>query len=199
MARPQLASDEELLDVARSAFIEHGPGVSTALIAERAGVSQATLFKRFGTKDELMLAALLPPEIPRWMSLLDVGPTEADLQEQLREVMLAASVFFEEMLPCMTILRARGRGHFEDLQRYEVPPPVRGQRAVAAWLRRARAQGRIRDVNVDAVAVAFMGSMHARAFVQHLTGSRGLGGATPDYVDAIVDLIWRGIAPEDAE
>ena len=58
MARPQQIADDQLLQVAREVFLEHGPNVSTTLIAERAGVSQATLFKRFGNKSCLMFGAL---------------------------------------------------------------------------------------------------------------------------------------------
>ena len=45
--RPRQFSDDELLQTARRCFLEHGPGVSTGLIAEELGVSQAALFKRF--------------------------------------------------------------------------------------------------------------------------------------------------------
>ena len=56
--RPKIKTDEQLLAAARSAFIEFGGAVSTTVIAENAGVSQATLFKRFGTKEQLMKRAL---------------------------------------------------------------------------------------------------------------------------------------------
>ena len=59
--RPKKISDEDILEVARQCLMEQGSGVSTQFIADRLGVSQATLFKRFGTKLKLLQAALYLP------------------------------------------------------------------------------------------------------------------------------------------
>ena len=98
MARPSLHSDDELLDVARDTFLEHGPGVSTQVIAERAGVSQATLFKRFGSKDALLVRALRPPEHPPFIALLEAGPDKRPFAEQLLEVLGEMDRFFQRVL-----------------------------------------------------------------------------------------------------
>jgi len=47
-----------VLDAALEVFAEHGIDAPVTLIAERAGVGVATIFRRFPTKDDL-LAALL--------------------------------------------------------------------------------------------------------------------------------------------
>ena len=47
-----------VLDAALEVFAEHGLDAPVTLIAERAGVGVATIFRRFPTKDDL-LAALL--------------------------------------------------------------------------------------------------------------------------------------------
>jgi AcrR family transcriptional regulator len=50
---------EEVLDAAREAFAKHGlHGASTDEIARRAGISQPYLFRLFGTKKELFIAAV---------------------------------------------------------------------------------------------------------------------------------------------
>src|SRR5215218_2503900 len=49
----------EILAVAREEFARHGfKATSTESIAERAGISQPYLFRLFGTKKELFLAAI---------------------------------------------------------------------------------------------------------------------------------------------
>ncbi len=53
MGRPRTVSDEVILEAARSVFLEHGPSASTQAIADRLSLSQAALFKRFGTKHVL--------------------------------------------------------------------------------------------------------------------------------------------------
>jgi AcrR family transcriptional regulator len=59
---PRRTADErraEILDVARSAFADTGlVGTSTEVIAERVGISQPYLFRLFGTKKHLFLAAV---------------------------------------------------------------------------------------------------------------------------------------------
>jgi AcrR family transcriptional regulator len=49
----------EILDVARKAFADTGlDGTSTEVIAERVGISQPYLFRLFGTKKQLFIAAV---------------------------------------------------------------------------------------------------------------------------------------------
>jgi AcrR family transcriptional regulator len=47
---------ERIVAAAIEVFAEHGLEASTAEIAQRAGVGEATLFRRFPTKDELIMA-----------------------------------------------------------------------------------------------------------------------------------------------
>jgi AcrR family transcriptional regulator len=49
---------ERVLDAATEAFAASGPDVSVHEIARRAGVGHATIFRRFATKDDLMLAVI---------------------------------------------------------------------------------------------------------------------------------------------
>ncbi len=54
MTRPMQHKPEEILAAALSVFFEHGINVSTARIAEAAGVSNGTLFNYFPTKQVLI-------------------------------------------------------------------------------------------------------------------------------------------------
>ncbi len=83
MVRPRQVTDEQVLEIAREVFLEHGPKAPVSIIAGRLGVSDAALFKRFGTKQNLVLAALLPPEEPDFLQVLEGGPGPGDIEEQL--------------------------------------------------------------------------------------------------------------------
>src|ERR671927_1546002 len=98
MARPRQLSDEALLATARRCFLEHGPGVSTQVIARELGVSQPALFKRFATKDALLHAALAPARAD-WPRLVEEPPGEGDVREQLVAIALELSSFFERLVP----------------------------------------------------------------------------------------------------
>ena len=51
--RPKKVSDEDILQTVRRCLVEQGGSVSTQFIADQVGVSQATLFKRFGSKQSV--------------------------------------------------------------------------------------------------------------------------------------------------
>lgn len=192
LARPMLHSDDELLEVARRTLLEEGPGVSTAVIAERAGVSQATLFKRFGSKDALIQRALRPPERPPFLDMVESGPDKRPLAEQLAELLTQVDLFFQEMAPAIGMLRSMGRDVAEELLAYDEPPPLRMHRALSGFLRRATERGMLRELDHDAMAMLIMGSLHARKFLSFVSGQPMPGGSTEAYIAAIVDILLSG-------
>lgn len=60
MGRTKRVSDEEVLARARDVFLARGYTASTREVADAVGLSQATLFQRFGSKDDLFVAAITP-------------------------------------------------------------------------------------------------------------------------------------------
>jgi AcrR family transcriptional regulator len=202
LARPRQISDEALLEATRACVMEHGAAVSTTLIAEAVGVSQATLFKRFGTKEELLIAALAPDPamvIP-WMDLLEQGPEPGDFKPQLTRIVRAMVAFFEGMFPCMAALKAAGLmqhaiEHMRSMGRDA--PPIRGRVAVEGWLSRALAAEQLAPCDPQAVSVALtsaaMGLAYRRHMFEDLSGE--LSGER--YADQIVEMIWAGLAPAE--
>lgn len=66
MTRPRTVTDQAILDAARHCAMERGPAVSLDVIAERVGVTSPALLKRFGSRQDLMIAALRPSDPPAW-------------------------------------------------------------------------------------------------------------------------------------
>ena len=89
MARPRQVTDEDILRAARDCALDHGPGVSMELVAERLGVTPPALLKRFGSRKALLLAALRPPDELPWMRALEAGPDGRPLMNEGGEVMIA--------------------------------------------------------------------------------------------------------------
>ncbi len=75
MARPITIKADDLLEAARQVFLKKGTQATTAQVAERAGVSEGTLFKRFGTKADLFRSAMT--STPRSRSEERRSPTPA--------------------------------------------------------------------------------------------------------------------------
>ena len=98
--RPKTISDEEILEVVRTCVLNEGPAVSTQIIAEQVGVSQATLFKRFGNKVHLISRALLlGVQAPNLIRSLEADVDRDKPEKQLFE-MATNQAFFEKMVPC---------------------------------------------------------------------------------------------------
>ena len=58
MGRQKTISDEQVLRVARDLFRDKGHTATTREIAQAAGISEAILYQRFGSKDDLFFAAM---------------------------------------------------------------------------------------------------------------------------------------------
>jgi AcrR family transcriptional regulator len=98
MGRHKTISDEEVLRVARDLFRAQGHTVTTRAIAEAAGISEAILYQRFGSKDDLFFAAMHPsgPDLEQLLGPED--PTE-DAHTYLRTVIVRMAEYFADVIP----------------------------------------------------------------------------------------------------
>lgn len=199
MARPRQVSDDEILEAARACFLEHGASVSTSVIAEHVGISQAAIFKRFGTKQELMVQALMPPAVPDWIDTIGEAPDDRPIPEQLTEILIAASRFFEWMSPKMAVLKSAGLDMAELLSRFDEPPPVLGWRRLTGWLRSAQRAGRVRSGNPETMAMMLLGALHGRVFMTHVLGLGRDVILGEHYAAELVQTLWCGLAPSCEE
>jgi len=193
MARPRQVSDAQIEEAARAAFLEHGPSVSLARIAERLGISAPALLKRVGSKDELLLAAMAPDGAAPFDALLRDGPVAARaVDAQLVEILVAMTAFLRETMPRLLTLRAGGTPVPAMLGEARGPAPVR--RDLAAWLRRAERAGLARVPDPAAMADLLVGVVEARCVMEHLMARRRRGDRR--WAERTVRALWGGIDPE---
>lgn len=198
MGRPRTVSDTEILSAARAVFLESGPGASTQVIADRIGLSQAGLFKRFGTKQDLMVAALLPT-MPPFISEISSGPNlEQPLHPQLHLIARDFAIFFRRMVPCLMVLKSSGIDLEAVLKAFEEPPPLMTRRLLTSYFNRAQAGGIAQISDPAAVASLFLGAFHLHSFMSHITEDVMSDEALFAFSDAVVDMLWLGIAPKEA-
>lgn len=193
MGRPRNVSDERILDEARACFLEQGAGVSTQVIAERLGVSHAVLFQRFGTKEHLMKAALLPRDEPPWIGAARAGPDERPLRDQLVELATAISTFLEAVVPCVAVLRAAGIEPGAGDPPDAVPGPLRARREVTAWFARAAKKELVRDVKPEHAADLFLGALQVRPFFHHVARKPSSRTDAKAYVELVADVVARAL------
>ena len=197
--RPKKISDEDILEVARQCFIEQGSNVSTQFIADRLGVSQATLFKRFGTKLKLLQAALhIPIQAKKLLKKIEVLPSNLPVKEQLLELCLEMLKFFDEMIPYWATLHAAGITMPPILS--DDAPPIRARTGLTKWIAHLQQQGRIRQqVEPESIAIALIGALQHRPFRTHILRDRSMVQSDRAYVESIVDVIWRGLIPLEGQ
>lgn len=198
MARPPTVDREEILAAARAVLHEHGVRATTALVAERAGVSEGSIFNRFPTKRALFRAAIEPmfgsgPWTRALPQRLGTSPAPAHLVD----VGIQMARFFRTIVPIIVVSIAESGGPDD------APPPG----AIAAQMRRladyldgeARA-GRMRPHDSLLLARAFVGAIFHFAFLDvALDMGRELPLSAEDFVRGFVDLLWHGLAPESPE
>lgn len=176
MARPRTVSDARLLHAARECLREEGPSVSLARIGERAGLSAAAVLRRFGSKEQLLFAALRPPGEPEFLRVLAAGPTTDDPARELARILTTVCSSFEVVAPALAAVRVSGL----DVQRLFPPdrpgPAQQTRDGVRAWLARWDDDGVARIVDPEAAADLLVGACEARGFF-------GWVGAALDPVD----------------
>jgi AcrR family transcriptional regulator len=196
MARPAAITDQQILDAARDAFLAEGFQASTVDIARQAGVSHGTLFKRFATKDDLFRAALgLPPD-PAWVLGLAERAGQGDLHATLETLVQLIMASFADILPRLVALRARGYGSEPRHHVDPDSPPARFTRAFSAYLKAEMDLGRARQCDPEILAHALLGPAVNYVMIETLDTPEVPRPSRQEFAARLVDLIWRGMAPD---
>lgn len=195
--RPRQFTDEEMVHEARLCFLEHGPGVAMSVIAERLSVSPAALFRRVGSKRELLIRALSPSSLPPFIATLRRGPDARPVAEQIEAIALEIDGFFEGLFPVVSVMRVAGIDPHELFEKFEEPPPALSVRALAAWFSILADQGRVQIDTPTAAAMAFIGGLQGRHFLRHACGA-ALPPAEPNAALAFARIFSRGVTTSPA-
>jgi AcrR family transcriptional regulator len=200
MARPTVIQTEQILEAARAVFLEKGVSATSAEVATRAGVSEGSLFKRFKTKSELFQAAMGMDleELPRGLGALPSLAGRASVEENLVAAGLQSIGFFQRLMPLMMMRWANPKTCFSaGLEGDAEPPPIRAQGHIAEYLRREIELGRLRDVDTQTIARAFMGALSTYVFSEMLTSGLEAGHIeSRRYVEVYVRTLLGGMESE---
>ena len=156
--RPRTVTDEDILDAARTCLLDSGPSVTVAAIAERLGVSGPAVLKRFGSKENLVMRALLsepPPDLSR-------GPDPGPLRAQLVETLLHTERLLLGAAPKLATLRAGG---VKASQWLDKPHPRKARESLRGWLEKARKTHGLSHPDLDAAADLLISLVEARGFL----------------------------------
>jgi AcrR family transcriptional regulator len=202
MARPPKITNEEILAAARQVFLEQGEGGSTVEIAQKAGISEASIFKRFATKQALFLAAIGVSETPQYAKILSSQTPTAEIRSELTEICIQMLGFYQEVMPRVFMMMTQTKSSLPPM----VPPPLRDSQLLAGYLDRAIAKGDLRSCDSMTVAHTIVGAIQNYSMISTISNKipfpipfvlpkvKSIEPKT--FVDNLIETLWVGIAPE---
>jgi AcrR family transcriptional regulator len=180
-----------ILEAAAELLLEHGlPAVSMDAVAERAGVSKATIYRWWRTKETLALDALYNEWAATAPPAKSTGSLRGDLMALLRPwVRLASSRPYGRVISAL-ITQAQMDPEFAAVYQSRFIEPRREQ--AGAVIRRAIERGEIpADTKVEVVLDLLYGPLYHRLLHGHAPLNDRF---VRDVVDTALDGIMRGPA-----
>ena len=121
MPRNKTITDEEILAVARSLFLQEGARASTKTLAKIVGISEAVIFQRFKTKEDLFFAAMVLPEA-QLESIFSVQPGQNEVTVNLKLISLQIVEYFRKVMPIFLSLVSHPSFNMQTfLERHTMP------------------------------------------------------------------------------
>jgi AcrR family transcriptional regulator len=102
MGRRPAITDEEILAAARAVFLARGVTATTAEVAQRCGIGEATLFRRFPSKADLLREAMILGP-PPWLEALPELSGKGDPRETLITLGTRILDFYRKALPLVPV------------------------------------------------------------------------------------------------
>ncbi len=207
MGRPATINTKQILEIARKLFLTKGPGVTTAEIARKVGISEASIFKRVPTKIALFHAALgFEDQHIAWEDELNALVGRGDLKENLIQVAVARLAFFRQIIPRLMVMWTCRENMQVHMNKMHGPdsPPRKGLEALTQFFAAEMKLGRIRTGDPEVVGRIFIGFLFNLIFMETIGASgsektkKGKHAKRWDpeaHARALVETLWLGIAP----
>jgi AcrR family transcriptional regulator len=200
MARPPKITNEAILIAARQVFLAQGVGASTVEIAEIAGISEASIFKRFGTKQTLFLAAM-GAETPKWVKELSIQVPTAAIKTELTDISTQMLDFYQVVLPRVMMMMTQNKMPHPPVM---PPPPIRDTYLLSGFIDRAIAAKHLRSCDAMTIANMIVGSIVN--YVISSNAPKQLPSPLPfpmppsippdRFIHELIETLWHGIAPQ---
>lgn len=192
MARRPSISDEQILEAARECFHDRGLSATTAEIAERAGISEGSIFRRYSTKTELFHAAMAESS-PPWFETLEQIEGTGDLRVNLERLIDEMMTDFERVVRRFSIMIAFAAQSDYDMTGEEIP--VRIVRRLVRFFDAEKSAGRIGDVDSELLTRVMLGSLHHYTYAEVHGVNKFFDMSRNLFIRSIVDLILRAAEP----
>jgi AcrR family transcriptional regulator len=195
MGRPKTISDDAVLRIACDVFRAHGHTVTTRQVALAAGISEAILYQRFGSKDALFFAAMHArgPDIEQ---LLGPDDPADDAHKYLCAVMHRLGDYFAEVIPLA--LRVMMHPSFDPASLSRTTPGGPAELREGLVKRLASLKRRKRLAVSDELVLARLLLSLAHDWALQVALAHGSVAANDRRLEDYVDVLWEGLRPRKA-
>lgn len=192
MGRVRTVEDQAILEAARNAFLERGQFATTREIADVSGISQAVLYQRFGSKDDLFFAAMTPPP-PDIEHLLGNPPKSAAAAKRyLTGLSARLYSYFETVAPLMIQLAMHKSFTPQKIVGAHTPvKEINLEQSISDRLRLLNNEGLIKVADVDAMTQMLVSLSHRDALAAALFKIP----VRLERQKEMINLIWNGVKP----
>jgi AcrR family transcriptional regulator len=191
MPRNKTITDDEILAAARLLFLKEGAKASTRTLAKMAGISEAVIFQRFGTKENLFFAAMVPPEA-QIEAIFSVQPGQNQVTENLKSVSFQIVVYFREVMPVFLSLISHPSFSMQTFLERHATPGMQLANKLTEYLKAEAVLGRICKDNVE-VAAILLSHLHNLALSEHIGSHKSTD--TERAISDAIEALWKGLAP----
>lgn len=201
MSRPPSIKDQTIVDAARAVFLERGFAATTAEVAERAGVSEGTLFNRFHSKSGLFQAAMAPTfETLDFLDGVEARVGAGDVRDHLMQLAEAGVNFFRQIMPLTMMSWSNpGPNGLPEVLSQPNPPPLRALRKLSAYFEAEIRLGRLRPFDPEILARIFLGGVQQYVFFELVIKAQHARPLPlPTFLEGLVAVLWDGASPEPA-
>jgi AcrR family transcriptional regulator len=191
MARTPSITNTQILEAARAVFLEQGFNATTVDVAKRAGISSASIFKHFPTKEALFFAAMSQTQLDcLWTPELAAAIGHGDPQADLLLIAIQIKTYAGKLLPRM-MLSWSVRQPGETV----MPPRIEKDFAeISAYIGREMALGRIARGDPTIPATSLLHTVVGFTMSQTLQETTVLDVSS--FLEDFVRLLWRGLDPD---
>lgn len=191
MGRKAKIDDTTLLAIARAVFSKRGASGKTKEIAELAGISEATIFKRFSTKSNLFIKAMLP-EDTNVEAIVDFEAIDA------RSALISSSRnllrYFRKVVPTAIQLSAHPDDSVQDVAAHFKPKDIPSiSNNFVALIEKYKQSGEIKREVTPASVHLLIAAIHSLA-VYEMLKLHG-EGTFEDNIAPFVDALLLGLQP----
>jgi AcrR family transcriptional regulator len=179
-------ADQAIIEAALDLFAEKGAdGLCVEAVAARAGVGKATVYRRWHTKEDLLLAALGSMKSP--LPHPDTGSVRDDLIALL--TVMSQDAGDPRRTRQYTLLLGEGEKYPRLMARYAETVIEPRREVIRSVLRRGIATGQVRaDLDVEIAMLTLTGSAMSRGKCETVPHDG-------EFAERVVDSLLLGLAP----